>query len=67
MRCDAIGHPDGGCTISRHQAAQRVTYATARSDLMGLVSMSLFTQHKRGKGFVFVPITDLSKRLNGKS
>ncbi|MFT3897737.1 MAG: Fic family protein [Thermomonas sp.] len=63
----AIRHPDGEYTISRHQAAQRVTYATARSDLLGLVSMALFTQRKRGKGFVFVPITDLSKRLNGKS
>ena len=62
----AIRHADGEYTISRHQAAQRVTYATARSDLLGLASMGLFTQHKQGRGFVFVPIADLSNRLNGK-
>ena len=51
--------------ISRHQAAQQVAYATARSDLLGLVALGLFTQHKRGKGFVFAPVADLSHRLNG--
>ncbi len=62
----AIRHPDGEYMIRRHQAAQRVTYATARSDLLGLAAMGLLTQHKRGKGFVFVPVPDLSSRLNGK-
>ena len=42
-----------------------MAYATARSDLLGLVALGLFTQHKRGKGFVFAPVADLSHRLNG--
>lgn len=60
----AIRHSDSEYTISRHQAAQQVTYATARSDLLGLAGLELLTQYKRGKGYVFRPIADLSKKLN---
>jgi len=59
----AIRHPDVAYTISRHQAAHRVTYATARSDLMGLTSLGLLAQNKQGKRFVYLPVADLATKL----
>ncbi len=59
----AIRHPDSLYEISGHQAAHRVTYPTARSDLLGLAELKLLDQHRSGKSFVFSPVSDLSNRL----
>lgn len=59
----AVRHPSRIYRIADHQHQHRVTYATARSDLLNLVELGLLHQHKRGKAFVFVPAPDLSKRL----
>jgi len=59
----AIRHPGSVYEIAGHQAAHRVTYPTARADLIGLVELDLVEQEKRGKAFVFTPVADLAKRL----
>lgn len=59
----AIRSPDSVYEIAGHQVAHRVTYPTARSDLLGLVELGLLHHEKRGKAFLFTPVEDLSKRL----
>lgn len=61
---DAIKHPDKRYTIAGHQAAHRVTYATARSDLLGLTRLKLFGKRQVGKAFAFHPLPDIAKRLD---
>lgn len=46
-----------------HQAAHRVAYPTARSDLLGLEALGLLSKQTSGKSFVFAPAPDLSRRL----
>ena len=60
----AVRHPDSLYEISGHQAAHRVTYPTARSDLLGLAELGLLGKHRSGKSFVFSPVADLSTRLD---
>lgn len=60
---NAIKHPDSEYAIAAHQAAHRVTYATARADLLGLTELGLLHQMKRGKAFLFRPVADLAQRL----
>lgn len=59
----AIRNPDSVYEIGGHQASHRVTYPTARSDLLGLVELGLLDQDRRGKAFVFMPVADLAQRL----
>lgn len=61
----AIRNPESAYEIAGHQASHRVTYPTARSDLLGLVELGLLEQERRGKAFVFRPAADMSRRLNG--
>ena len=59
----AIRNPESAYEIAGHQAAHRVTYPTARADLLGLVKLGLLDQGRSGKAFVFTPAADMSKRL----
>lgn len=59
----AIRNPESVYEIAGHQAAHRVTYPTARSDLLGLVALGLLEQERRGKAFVFTPAVDMATRL----
>lgn len=59
----AIRNPDSVYEIAGHQASHRVTYPTARSDLLGLVKLGLLDQERRGKAFVFTPALEMSARL----
>lgn len=61
---NALKHPDKTFTIGVHQRAHDVVYQTARSDLLQLVKARLLRQHKQGKGYFFVPVPDLSAKLN---
>lgn len=61
---DAIKQPGKRYTIAGHQSAHRVTYATARSDLLGLNRLKLFGKRREGKAFVFHPLPDIAKRLD---
>lgn len=59
----AIRNPGSVYEIAGHQAAHRVTYPTARADLLSLAKLNLLVQEKRGKAFIFTPAPDLAKRL----
>lgn len=60
---NAVRNPDNLYTISGHQAAHQVTYATARSDLLGLERMQLMNRYQQGKAFVFHAVPGLSARI----
>lgn len=60
----ALRHPDSHYAIAGHQAAHRVTYATARADLLGLETLGLLRKAQVGKAFVFMPAADLAQRLD---
>lgn len=59
----AVRRPDNRYTIAGHQGEHRVTYATARADLLGLVRLKLMRKGKQGKAFVFHPVADLAQKL----
>jgi Fic family protein len=60
---DALRHPDRHYRIAIHQSEQRVTYQTARTDLLGLESAGLLRRQRRGNAYVFRPVADLAQRL----
>lgn len=59
----ALKKSDSVFSIQGHQGAQRVTYDTARTDLLKLVDLGLLTKAKIGKAFVFYPVDDLRGKL----
>ncbi len=60
---DALRHPGKRYRIAIHQSEQRVTYQTARTDLLGLESAGLLQRQQRGNAYVFQPVADLAQRL----
>ena len=56
-------HPDRVRTIAAHRKSHKVTYQTARTDLLGLADLGLATVAKRGRAFVFSLAPDLDERL----
>jgi len=61
----ALADPDAEFRMCEHRTAYNVAYATARADLLGLVTLGYLRQEQRGKTFVFLPEPDLAKRLGG--
>ena len=61
---DAMRDPDAWFTIQAQARRHRVTYATARADLLGLEALGLFTKTRIGKKFVFRPSADLAARFS---
>lgn len=60
---DALRDPAEPFTVAAQQRRHGVTYESARTDLLGLERLGLFTRQKIGKKYVFRPVTDLSDRL----
>ena len=60
---DAMRDPDAWFTIQAQQRRHRVTYATARADLLGLEALGLFSKTRAGRKFVFRPSADLAARF----
>jgi Fic family protein len=62
---NALRHRDHAYTVREHEGKYRITYNTARSDLLGLTEAGLLMQTKRphGKEVVYYPPHDLRKRL----
>ena len=50
-------------TIRAHAQFQQVTIQSARTDLLGLEQLGLFSKRRAGKRFVFTPERDLADRL----
>ena len=59
----ALRHPGQPYTIKSHQRSHKVVYQTARTDLLDLAEKQLLLKQKRGRAFVFIPVRDLSDRL----
>jgi Fic family protein len=59
----ALKHPGTRYTIQSHQRSHRVSYQTARTDLLRLAELDLLTQRKRGRTFFFSAPDDLAERL----
>ena len=57
-------HPDQVYTIASHRRSHKVTYQTARTDLLGLADLRLVTLAKHGRTFVFSPAPDFDERLH---
>lgn len=60
---DALRKPGRLYRIAEHQGRHRVTYQTARSDLLSLAEAGLLTRHSQGRAFVFEAKADLAERL----
>lgn len=60
---DAMRDPSEPFTIAAQARRHRVTYESARSDLLGLESLGLFSKTRVGKKFVFRPMPDLPERI----
>jgi Fic family protein len=50
----ALRHPEAEYTILAHKNVNNIAYATARSDLLGLVERGLMEGIKRGRTYVFI-------------
>lgn len=59
----ALGGDDESFTIAAHRTLFRVTYETARSDLLKLTDLGLLDKRQTGKKFVFTAPNDLKGRL----
>ena len=59
----ALRHPGARYTIDTHKKTHRVTYQTARTDLLDLASRNLLVRTKTGRFFSFTAATDMAKRL----
>ncbi|MEY2566249.1 MAG: hypothetical protein QOE35_778 [Actinomycetota bacterium] len=60
---DALRDPIEPFTIAAQARRNRVTYESARSDLLRLESLGLFNKEKVGKKFIFRARPDLPERL----
>ena len=56
-------HPGAFYTIGGHRRSHRVTYQTARTDLLNLVKLGLANSAKRGRMFVFTQADGFARRL----
>ena len=59
----ALKNPDAIFTVASHRGSHKVTYDTARTDLLALTNFGLFRKTKRGRAFVFQAAPDLGKVL----
>ncbi len=59
----ALKHPSYQYTIDSHRRSHRVSYQTARTDLLELATHQLLDHRKRGRMFAFYAPPDLRGRL----
>ena len=59
----ALNHLNTIYTVKGHQTSHNVTYQTARTDLLGLEDMGLFSSSKFRKTWHFEPVPDLEEKL----
>ncbi|MBU1924928.1 MAG: Fic family protein [Candidatus Omnitrophica bacterium] len=62
----ALDNPNTQYTIATHQNCHRVTYETARRDLMYLTKKQFLIKTKKGRKFYYVPHNQLRKHVSKK-
>lgn len=59
----ALKHPTTHYLIEHHRQSHKITYQTARTDLLKLAELGLLIKQQIGKAFVFKVPLDLNKRI----
>jgi Fic family protein len=59
----ALKHPNYIYEVKSHQSYHNIVYQTARTDLLGMSDLGLFSKIKIGKSFGFVAGKDLDKKI----
>jgi Fic family protein len=59
----AVRHPGASYTVEGHRREYKVSYETARGDLVDLVTRGLLASHRDRKKFIFTPLPQLEGRL----
>lgn len=60
----ALDHPNGIYSIQEHQAAHKISYQTARTDLLKLSDkFKILNKRKYGASFIFIAPPDLGQKL----
>lgn len=60
---EALRRPAGRYTFKSHARSHRVSFQSARTDLLELQDRALLVRRKSGREFVFTPAPDLADRL----
>lgn len=60
---EALRRPAGRYTFKSHARRHRVSFQSARTDLLELQDRALLVRRKSGREFVFTPVADLADRL----
>lgn len=61
---NAIKNPQREYKIATHKGLHQISYATARADFLGLVSLGLMQRHLVGKVSIFIPVKDIQAQLS---
>lgn len=59
----ALSHPKHSYSFESHRNSHRITYPTARTDLLTLVDIGLLSKLKIGNTFYFTAFEDIASRL----
>lgn len=59
----ALRSPDAQYTVASHQRSHRVSYETARSDLLALVDRGVLQKRRIGHAYYFTPVQPIAERL----
>jgi len=59
----SLDDPTTAWHAASHATTQGVTHQTALTDLKGLVVAGLLVQQRDGRGYVFLPVPDLARRV----
>ncbi len=65
LLASAFEKPQEAYVIETHANIHAITYQTARTDLLNLKRLGLLEMKKEGKKFVFTPVSNLAKKLEG--
>jgi Fic family protein len=61
----AVRERDQRFTFESHRRSHRISFATARADLLDLWDRGLLERRRIGRKYVFFPIDDLDESLTG--
>lgn len=60
---NAVRHPDQRYTFASHGMSHKVSFGTARNDLLDLFQKGFLERRRIGRRFVFYPVRELGERL----